>query len=56
VLKEPHGGAHRDPQVMAEDIKQSVIKHLTELRNLPVTQLLDARQARLRGLGVFKDL
>jgi acetyl-CoA carboxylase carboxyl transferase subunit alpha len=56
VLKEPHGGAHRDPLVMAEDIKQSVIKHLTELRNLPVTQLLDARQARLRGLGVFKDL
>jgi acetyl-CoA carboxylase carboxyl transferase subunit alpha len=56
VLKEPHGGAHRDPQVMAEDIKQSVIKHLTELRNLPVTQLLDARQARLRNLGVFKDL
>jgi acetyl-CoA carboxylase carboxyl transferase subunit alpha len=56
VLKEPHGGAHRDPQVMAEDIKQSVIKHLTELRNLPVTQLLDARQARLRNLGVFKEL
>jgi len=56
VLKEPHGGAHRDPQVMAEDIKQSVIKHLTELRNLPITQLLDARQARLRNLGVFKDM
>ncbi|MEA3173057.1 MAG: acetyl-CoA carboxylase carboxyl transferase subunit alpha [Gammaproteobacteria bacterium] len=56
VLKEPHGGAHRDPQVMAEDIKQSMIKHLTELRNLPITQLLDARQARLRGLGVFKDV
>ncbi len=56
VLKEPHGGAHRDPQAMAEDIKQSLVKHLTELRNLPVTQLLDARQARLRNLGVFKDL
>jgi acetyl-CoA carboxylase carboxyl transferase subunit alpha len=56
VLKEPHGGAHRDPQVMAEDVKQSMIKHLTELRNLPITQLLDLRQARLRGLGVFRDL
>jgi acetyl-CoA carboxylase carboxyl transferase subunit alpha len=55
VLKEPHGGAHRDPQAMAEDVKQSMIKHLTELRNLPITQLLDLRQARLRGLGVFKD-
>jgi acetyl-CoA carboxylase carboxyl transferase subunit alpha len=53
VLKEPHGGAHRDPQTMAEAVKQSMIKHLAELRNQPVTQLLDARQARLRGFGVF---
>jgi acetyl-CoA carboxylase carboxyl transferase subunit alpha len=55
VLKEPHGGAHRDPRLMADGLKQSMVKHLTELRNLPVTQLLDARQARLRGFGVFRD-
>jgi acetyl-CoA carboxylase carboxyl transferase subunit alpha len=55
VLKEPHGGAHRDPHAMAEVLKVSMVKHLTELRNLPVTQLLDARQARLRGFGVFRD-
>ncbi len=55
VLKEPHGGAHRDPQAMAETVKQSMIKHLAELRNQPVTTLLDARQARLRGFGVFRE-
>jgi len=55
VLKEPHGGAHRDPQAMAEVVKQSMLKHLTELRSLPVTQLLDARQARLRNFGVFRE-
>jgi acetyl-CoA carboxylase carboxyl transferase subunit alpha len=55
VLKEPHGGAHRDPQLMAEGLKQSMIKHLTELRNLPVTQLLDQRQARLRAFGAYHD-
>jgi acetyl-CoA carboxylase carboxyl transferase subunit alpha len=55
VLKEPHGGAHRDPQGMAEVVKQSMLKHLAELRNQPVTQLLDARQARLRGFGAFRD-
>jgi len=55
VLKEPHGGAHRDPQLMAETMKQSIIKNLTELRNKPITQLLDARQARLRGFGAFHD-
>ena len=55
VLKEPHGGAHRDPQAMAETLKQSMVKNLAELRNQPVTQLLDARQARLRGFGAFRD-
>ena len=55
VLKEPHGGAHRDPQLMAEGIKQSMVRHLTELRNQPITQLLDARQARVRGFGAFHD-
>jgi acetyl-CoA carboxylase carboxyl transferase subunit alpha len=55
VLREPHGGAHRDPQLMAEGIKQSMLKHLSELRNQPITQLLDARQARVRGFGAFRD-
>jgi acetyl-CoA carboxylase carboxyl transferase subunit alpha len=55
VLKEPFGGAHRDPQMMAEAVKQSMVKHLAELRNQPVTQLLDARQARLRGFGAYRD-
>jgi acetyl-CoA carboxylase carboxyl transferase subunit alpha len=55
VLKEPHGGAHRDPQAMAENLKQSMIKHLAELCNQPVTTLLDSRQARLRGFGVFRE-
>jgi acetyl-CoA carboxylase carboxyl transferase subunit alpha len=55
VLKEPHGGAHRDPHAMAETLKQSMIKHLAELGQQPITTLLDARQARLRGFGVFRD-
>jgi acetyl-CoA carboxylase carboxyl transferase subunit alpha len=53
VLKEPHGAAHRDPQAMAETMKQSLIKHLTELSKQPITSLLDARQARLRSFGIF---
>jgi len=55
VLKEPHGGAHRDPQAMGATVKESILKHLTELRGLPVTQLLDARQARLRSFGAFRS-
>jgi acetyl-CoA carboxylase carboxyl transferase subunit alpha len=55
VLKEPNGAAHRDPQAMAEIVKESMAKHLAELSNQPITSLLDARQARLRGFGVFRD-
>ena len=55
VLKEPHGGAHRDPQAMGETVRASISKHLAVLRQMPVTQLLDARQARLRSFGVFSD-
>jgi acetyl-CoA carboxylase carboxyl transferase subunit alpha len=54
VLKEPNGAAHRDPQGVAEIVKQSLVKHLTELSKQPITTLLDARQARLRGFGVFR--
>jgi acetyl-CoA carboxylase carboxyl transferase subunit alpha len=54
VLKEPNGAAHRDPQAMAEAVKQSIVKHLAELSKQPITTLLDARQARLRGFGVFR--
>jgi acetyl-CoA carboxylase carboxyl transferase subunit alpha len=53
VLKEPNGAAHRDPQSMAEVVKVSLLKNLAELLKQPITTLLDARQARLRGLGVF---
>jgi acetyl-CoA carboxylase carboxyl transferase subunit alpha len=55
VLKEPNGAAHRDPQAMAATMKESMIRHLAELSKQPITTLLDARQARLRGFGVFRD-
>ncbi|MDE2304767.1 MAG: acetyl-CoA carboxylase carboxyltransferase subunit alpha [Gammaproteobacteria bacterium] len=55
VLKEPCGAAHRDPQSMAETVKSCIVRHLTELKAMPVTQLLDARQARLRSFGAYHD-
>ena len=54
VLKEPFGGAHRGPQAMAETLKASILRHLAELKAIPVPQLLDARQARWRSVGAFR--
>jgi acetyl-CoA carboxylase carboxyl transferase subunit alpha len=53
VLKEPLGGAHRDPQVMAESLKEALLRHLAEVSAWPEDELVARRYARLRAQGVF---
>ena len=55
VLKEPLGGAHRDPAATAEVIRNALQKYLAELEQLPPGQLLEQRQRRLAGFGQFKE-
>jgi acetyl-CoA carboxylase carboxyl transferase subunit alpha len=55
VLREPLGGAHRDPQAMAESLKASLNRHLAEVSALPQGELLEKRRARLRSFGVFGE-
>jgi acetyl-CoA carboxylase carboxyl transferase subunit alpha len=54
VLREPLGGAHRDPQAMAEDLKSALLRHLDALEAQPRADLLAARYARLRAQGVYQ--
>ena len=54
IVREPLGGAHRDPQVMADDLKVALLKHLREVEQWPEEQLLERRQARLRAQGVYR--
>jgi acetyl-CoA carboxylase carboxyl transferase subunit alpha len=53
VIPEPLGGAHRESQAMAERLRDALVRHLGELTALPVERLLDERQRRLRGFGVY---
>lgn len=53
VLKEPLGGAHRDPQVMSDALKEALLRHLNELQAKPLEQLMSARDQRLRNYGVY---
>jgi acetyl-CoA carboxylase carboxyl transferase subunit alpha len=55
VLKEPLGGAHRNPEQAAQVIRNALIKTLDELDSLPLGQLLKNRQERLAGFGEFKE-
>jgi acetyl-CoA carboxylase carboxyl transferase subunit alpha len=55
VVREPLGGAHRDPQAMAESLKAALGRHLAEVSALPQGELLEKRRARLRGFGVYGE-
>src|SRR5262245_13703 len=55
VIPEPLGGAHRDPQVMADSLKQTLVQNLAALQDVPIESLLVQRRKRLAGYGVFKE-
>ncbi len=51
IIKEPSGGAHRDPDTMARTIKEKVLETLEELRAKPIDELLAQRYQKLRRIG-----
>jgi acetyl-CoA carboxylase carboxyl transferase subunit alpha len=55
VLPEPLGAAHRDPSAIADVIRNALLKHLTDLDQLDIDQLLEQRQRRLAGFGQYKE-
>jgi acetyl-CoA carboxylase carboxyl transferase subunit alpha len=55
VLKEPLGGAHRDPEAMARLLREALQRHLLELEKLSPESLLERRDARLAGFGVYAE-
>ncbi len=55
VLPEPLGGAHRDPDVMANTLKESLVRELNGLAQVPLEELLATRQRRLRDYGNYRD-
>jgi len=52
VVPEPLGGAHRDPQAMAQNIKEVLLKNLKELKAESPEELLKARYKKFRSIGV----
>jgi acetyl-CoA carboxylase carboxyl transferase subunit alpha len=55
VIPEPLGGAHRDPQTMADQLKQTLVQNLAALQGVPIEALLVQRRKRIAGYGVFKE-
>lgn len=55
VIPEPLGGAHKEPDVVAEHIAECLEKQLDELENLTTDELLEKRFQRLLSYGEFQD-
>jgi len=55
VVPEPLGGAHRDPERMAEDLRDVIQGQLSTLNSLSTEQLLAERENRLRSIGQFRE-
>jgi acetyl-CoA carboxylase carboxyl transferase subunit alpha len=55
IVKEPLGGAHRDPRGMAGTLKEVVERHLRELEKINMEELLILRYDKFRRMGAFID-
>ena len=55
VIPEPIGGAHRDAETAARNVKRAVAKHLKELMQLSPEQLIQQRHERYRHLGLYGE-
>lgn len=55
IIKEPLGGAHRNPQETAENIKTAIKKDLEALKKTPKDKLIEMRYEKFRSIGVFSE-
>jgi acetyl-CoA carboxylase carboxyl transferase subunit alpha len=52
IIPEPLGGAHRDPEKIAQNVKEVINRSLKELEGLEKDELLKLRYKKFRGIGV----
>ena len=51
IIDEPLGGAHRDPENIAENIKNSIIKNLKSFENFSKDEVYDHRKIKFLQIG-----
>ncbi len=55
IVKEPLGGAHRDPKRAASILRRAIRRHLSELMKKDPDQLIEERHKKWRAMGVFGE-
>ncbi|MBL7157458.1 MAG: acetyl-CoA carboxylase carboxyltransferase subunit alpha [Candidatus Omnitrophica bacterium] len=55
IIKEPLGGAHRNPEEIAGNIKAVIRKDLDTLTAIDVNKLIKQRYEKFRKMGIFEE-
>ena len=55
IIPEPLGGAHRNPEETAENIKKAIKKDLAALKDVSRDKLTKNRYDKIRAIGIFKE-
>ncbi|MDP3009412.1 MAG: acetyl-CoA carboxylase carboxyl transferase subunit alpha [Methylococcales bacterium] len=55
VVREPLGGGHRDFKMIALNLKEVLLRHLAELKQDSLDELLEKRYQRMMDFGVFTE-
>jgi acetyl-CoA carboxylase carboxyl transferase subunit alpha len=55
IIPEPLGGAHRDPDATARNLKGALVSALKDLRGQPRERLIERRYERLMRYGEFEE-
>ncbi len=53
IINEALGGAHRDPECTAFNLKNIILETFSELENLSIDELLEKRYNKFREMGIF---
>lgn len=55
VVREPLGGGHRNFELCAQNLKEALLRHLTELNQHSIDDLVERRYQRIMGFGVYSE-
>ncbi|HJP56305.1 MAG TPA: acetyl-CoA carboxylase carboxyltransferase subunit alpha [Gemmatimonadales bacterium] len=55
VIPEPVGGAHVDPDAAGEALRDSLIRHVTELRKIRPEKLVRRRAEKFAAMGAYSE-
>jgi len=55
IVEEPLGGAHRDYDLVAQNLKHALVEQLTYLKTVPLDKLLEDRYQHLMAIGNYEE-